>query len=330
MPCNLNEMKTPNAVLPIWLALACVGGVANDQTTSSCEDNYIVADAIRTREDVEVFVRCAAEYLEENGEAEALRAFNEDDRWLSHGGEYYVFVDSLAASGEDSLGLVFPPDRSREGAAWGDLTDDFGSDLVGEIHRVLSDHHAGWVHYAFTNPATGITEPKASYVVLVDWNGQAAGLGAGIYESDLPGTCQSGEVNAAALEQYPSDEALMAFVRCAAYEVERAGLFAARALTSDPRWRSGSIYVFGVEPETEEILFSGSEESFLVSGSVSEALFEGRRSPLLAKDFGETFWYYLFTDPASGALTRKVSFVKRVVAQGKVVVVGSGYYQPAP
>ncbi len=323
----MNDMKRCLIVLPVTLA---VGVLAAGQARASCVDNYITADAVRTREDVEVFVRCAAEYLEEHGEAEAARAFHEDDRWMSTGSEIYVFADSLAVSGDKSIALLYPPDRSREGMSWGDLTDAFGSDLIGEFHRVLSDHPAGWVHYAFTNPATGITEPKASYVVRVNWNGEAAALGAGIYESDLPGTCPSSQVNAAALDAAPSDEALMAFVRCAARAVERSGLFASRELSRDPRWRSGSIYVFGIDPETEKILFSGSQSSFAVSGRISDTLFEGRRTPLLGRDFGETFWYYVFNDPSTGAPTRKVSFGKRVVAQGKAIVVGSGYYQPAP
>ena len=40
---------------------------------------------------------------------------------------------------------------------------------------------------------------------------------------------------------------LKEFVRCAALELESEGYFATRALSTDPRWRSRSIYVFGLD-----------------------------------------------------------------------------------
>ena len=42
--------------------------------------------------------------------------------------------------------------------------------------------------------------------------------------------------------------------------------------------------------------------------------------------FGETFLYYSTRNPATGMLQRKVTFVKRVVAYGLPILVGSGYY----
>ena len=40
---------------------------------------------------------------------------------------------------------------------------------------------SGWLYYAFLNPATGNDEPKASYVKRIDWDGNPAVIGAGIY-----------------------------------------------------------------------------------------------------------------------------------------------------
>ena len=57
----------------------------------------------------------------------------------------------------------------------------------------------GWLYYSFPNPATGRDEPKASYVKRVDWDGNPAALGAGIYRRGLTGTCESEEVNTAHL-----------------------------------------------------------------------------------------------------------------------------------
>ena len=272
-------------------------------------------------------MECAAGYLAKHGTKEAHRAFYEDRRWLTEGKGQYIFVDLLAKSGEESVPFVFPPQPSREGVGFGSLVDDFGSDIIGEFHRVLTDHDAGWVYYAFTNPETGATEPKASYIVRVDWDGQMASLGSGIYEPDLPGVCSADQVNAANLEQNASDQALREFVQCAASLIESLGYFAGPVLERDPRWRHGSIYVFVIEPESEELIFSGSPASFAVSGNVS-SLFGGRKVLAAAVDFGEGSWYGDFSHPTTSDLMRKVSFVKRVRTQGATLVLGSGYYLP--
>ena len=291
--------------------------------TGSCSEHHVTAGAIRTREQMQAFVQCAAEYAEKHGEAEARRAFNEDERWKQ--GQIYVFVDSVKPSGEDSLTHVFPPDPSREGSVWGKSIDSFGTDYFFELHRLLELVDEGWIYYAFGNPATGLRQPKSSYVKTIDWNGDRAAIGAGYYSPDLPGTCEAGLVNAALLESDPSDTRLQEFVRCAALMVERSGYFAAPVLSSGPRWRHGSIYVFGINVETGAVDFSGSESSFAVSGMIPELLFDGRDAVEAAADFGEGFWYYNFTNPATGEVEPKTAYVKLVRAQGVPLLVGSGY-----
>ena len=56
--------------------------------------------------------------------------------------------------------------------------------------------------------------------------------------------------------------------------------------------------------------------------------FGGRDVVSVAKAFGETFLYYDAFNPASGRIQRKVAFVRRAMAQGKPVLIGSGYYLP--
>ena len=291
--------------------------------TGSCSEHHVTAGAIRTQEQMQAFVQCAAEYAETHGEEEARRAFNEDERWKQ--GQIYVFVDSVQPSGEDSLTHVFPPDPSREGSVWGTSIDSFGTDYFFELHRLLELVDEGWIYYAFGNPATGLRQPKSSYVKAIDWNGDRSAIGAGYYSPDLPGTCEAGLVNAALLESDPSDTRLQEFVRCAALMVERSGYFAAPVLSSDPRWRHGSIYVFGVNVETGAVDFSGSESSFAVSGMIPELLFDGRDALEASADFGEGFWYYNFTNPATGEVEPKTAYVKLVRAQGVPLLVGSGY-----
>ncbi len=297
----------------------------------SCADRPIVASAVRTTEDVQAFVQCAYEFVQEVGFEEARRAFHEDARWRS--GPIYVFVDEMTPVPGASRAFVFPPDPSREGLPWGVLTDDFGSDLVLEFYRVASDFGEGWVHYSFTNPATGRAEPKASYFKAIEWNGTPAAIGAGIYNRDLPGTCRSDEVNAALLDSAPSEARLQEFVRCAAMEMESQGYFATRALSSDPRWNSSSIYVFGLD-SYGNTLFSGDpySQTYGVFSRPSElnahldGPFGGRDVVSVGDAFGETFLYYSTINPATGMQQRKAAFVKRVAVYGLPILVGAGYY----
>ncbi len=311
------------------LAGVCSSVVAQARASDSiCESNSVAAGAIRTTRNVEAFVNCAYEYVRQHGIDEARRAFHEDARWRH--GLYYVFVDGVAETAQGSTILVYPPEPSLEGSTWGqaigDLVDGFGTNVLAHDKQVLDLAGRGWTYAKFRNPSTGIEEPKASYVIRLDWNGTDAFIGAGIYLRDRPGTCRPEHVNAAALEANPTDELLQEFVRCAALKIESMGYFAAPILSRDPRWLSGQVYVFGVNTFSEEIEFSGRASSFEASRRVRE-IFDGRDAVGVGATFGEAFWYHDFTDPATGQLTRKVSFVKRVMVQGIPLLVGSGYYR---
>ena len=189
-----------------------------------------------------------------DGTGEARRAFNEDDRWKS--GPIYVFISESTPESDRAHHFVFPPEPEREGTSRGLLIDVFGNDYYKEQHRITSGFGEGWLHYSFTNPATGRDEPKATYIKSIDWNGTPAGIGAGIYQRDIPGSCNREEVNAAGLSADPSNRKLQEFVRCAAMELESMGYFASISLSSDPRWRNDSVYVFGVDGNGNT-LFSG-------------------------------------------------------------------------
>ena len=295
-----------------------------------CADRSVSARAVRTTQDVQAFVRCAYEFVQEAGFEEARRAFHEDERWRR--GQIYVFVSEHTPMTDQARSLVFPPDPSREGTTHGQLLlDAFGSDIYQERYRILSTVGEGWIYYAFTNPATGRDEPKASYVKSIDWDGTPAAIGAGIYLRDIPGTCQSEEVNAMGLETDPSNERLQEFVRCAALELESKGYFATNTLANDPRWKHGSIYLFGLDTYGNT-LFSGDPDSGQPGSGVSElndhmgGPFGGRDVVSVGDAFGETLLYYTARNPASGEMQSKVTFVKRVVVFGLPVLIGAGYY----
>ena len=317
-------------LIPLSLAIAAAPGFAAQAEPISCADKTIVAGAVRTQGDVQAFVQCAYEHVLEVGFVEAQRAFNEDERWKS--GPTYVFVDEVTADTEAARAFIFPPDPSREGAPWGPLIDAFGN-YYSELYRFMIGFEEGWIYYAFGNPATGRDEPKASYVKRIEWDGTPAAIGAGVYRRDIPGTCEVDEVNARGLEATPSGERLQEFVRCAAMEIESKGYFASQALSTDPRWTSNSIYVFGLDMYGNT-LFSGDPYSrwfgvFSRTPELNARLdgpFAGRDVIGVADAFGESFLYYSTLNPATGKSERKVTFVKRVVAYGLPILVGAGYY----
>ena len=289
---------------------------------ATCADEYVTAAAVQSREDLEAFVRCAAEYVAEHGEEAARRAFHEDERWRH--GQTYVFVDEKAGSGLDSTIFVYPPDPTREGSTFGAVVDGFGNDVYFESDRVLSLVDSGWFHYAFINPATGLLEPKTSYLINIDWNGTPAFIGAGVYERDLPGTCSPSEVSAALLDSNQTESRLREFVNCAAYQVQSSGYFAGAALTANPRWKHGSIYLFAIDANTGKTIFSGNPASFSVSGRSPELLFGGRDLIASTAAFGSGRWYFSFNNPASGMVEPKLAFTRLVMAQGVPVIIGSG------
>lgn len=320
--------------VPLILGAGYELGSQTKVSEPACDENRVTARGIRTRRDIQAFVRCAAEYIELQGEEEAYRAFHNDERWRHDDDVYYVFVNLLGPTPERFISgtAVFPPQPFREGASR-ELVDNFGTDYYYELHRVLRDADEGWLHYAFTNFKAGRSEPKSSYVVEVDWNGHRAAVGAGIYLHDLPGTCpdREGEVNAAALEADPSEKRLREFVRCAAFEVESQGYFAGATLASDPRWKSDSIYVFGVDMHGNT-LFSGApggSRSGMRASELSPAadqMFGGQDRVSVGDAFGEALLHYTARNPSTNMPERKVTVVKRVMVQGLPILVGGGYY----
>ena len=293
-------------------------------TSLSCADKSIVASAVRTQEDVQAFVQCAYEFVQEVGFEEARRAFHEEARWRS--GQIYVFVDEIIADTDIARAFIFPPDMAREGEPWGVLIDVWGNDYYEEAYRLISHFGEGWIYYSFNNPATGQDEPKASYIKGIDWEGNPSAIGAGLYRRDLPGTCQREEVNAVQLEEHPSSQRLQEFVHCATMELETTGYFGLVSLSTDPRWRSHSIYLFGVDMYGNT-LFTGNPYNWGMGISPSELTTIAVRDDVaVAEAFGETFLYYTSVNPSNGMPQRKASFVKRVVTFGVPILIGSGYY----
>lgn len=305
-----------------------------DAINSPCMERRISASAVQTREDVRAFVHCAAEYIREHGTAKAHLAFHVDERWRH--GPLYVFVNEVAPQPDKTLALVHPPDPSKEGKVWGNLEDSFGRNLFADLYRMLAVVDAGWFYYPFLNPATGRQEPKASYVIEIEWNGIRAAVGAGIYEGDLPGTCHPERVNAALLDSAPSPRRLQEFVRCAALRLESDAHLATEELVSGKRWNNGSIYLYVLDTAGNQV-FSGKRAGvdgvpFHEWGSRASATerFGGRDTARVGEVFGEAFVYYAAENPASSTVEPKFGMIKRVTSYGVPLLVGAGYHSPDP
>ena len=170
----------------------------------------------------------------------------------------------------------------------------------------------------------------------IDWDGTRAAIGAGLYANDRPGTCNADEVNAAGLSAEPTERNLQELVRCAALVVESEGYFAKSRIERDPRWGDGSTNVFVMDMAGNQLI---SSSPLRVNGnalhewggsvetgprpSVAATWF---RSPTLSASRTSTIGSF---NPVTGRQQSKVGMLKRVVAQGVPVLVGSAYYVPA-
>ena len=70
-------------MLLTFVVAAPAFGAQEGSQPPTCEDSSIVASAVRTEEDIRVFVQCAYEFAQQEGLEEARRAFNQDARWKS-------------------------------------------------------------------------------------------------------------------------------------------------------------------------------------------------------------------------------------------------------
>ncbi len=205
----------------------------------------------------------------------------------------------------------------------------FGSDLSAEQFRLAKNFERGWVYYLTDwGFETKLWRPKAGYVIRVEWEGIDAVVGSGIYPTDTLGTCASEIANATRLNANPSVDGLQRFVDCAASEIEAKGYFATPILERDPRWNAGSVYLFAINPATGEQIFPdpGGHRELAGAGTGADP-FDGRDMVAVAATFGEAFLYYHSINPANGRMERKVTLLKRTVAGGIPLLIGSGYYK---
>ena len=284
--------------------------------------------ALQTRAALVNFVRCAEQHVADVGWTQAEADFHNDAKWMD--GPMYLF-----AIDTDGL-LIF---NASGQATSGDTNDHLDhADEDGKMFRrrfvyTAGTFGSGFVTYRFGDPATGEILPKVSYVMSVRkpyYEERSAILGAGFYPAAVPGTCSPTRVRASLVYTHVDVEQ---FVRCAELELKQRGLVALYSLRSDPRWRSGPIYMFLIDRASLVGVVHGADSSLegqyigdLVDSTGFTFVAEMAN---IAEHYGDGYTYYEFTNPSTGATESKVSYVRNIKIDGFDYVLGAGLYVPA-
>ena len=277
---------------------------------------------IHSREQLKQFVHCAAEHIEAVGWEQAIQDFSGSD-W--HDGPLALFAATI--NGEHLF--AFDIDIAPGTELW-DLRDSDGVPVVQEQARIARDFGGGYLYYRFVNPASDRIEPKASYVLRLDYQGEPAFIGAGLHPQDTHATCAP-ETTRASLVYNERD--VERFVACAEHHLQQGGLRAAHDFNRDPRWTSGPTYLFLLDMETLRRVAHGGNPALVGAdaGTVVDPngvhVAREMRRVLDAHDDGYVHYHRL--NPANGVVEAKTSYVRRVLLQGRVYLLGAGLYVPS-
>ena len=280
----------------------------------TCSPARVRAGLVYTQADVEQFVRCAELELKQRGLV-ALHDLGSDARWTS--GPIYIFLLDRA-----SLYAIVHP--TLEGQDLGDLVDSTGFKFVEEMADITEHYGDGYTYYEFTNPATGATEPKISYVRNVKIDGFDYILGTGLYVAadkaclDMP-TARDVDTRAE----------LELFVSCAADMVATLGTNAFDLLLNHPTWIEGSTYIFVNDQQCHSVVYPLDYRAD--DDDCSEVDADGTPLQQNIKDIanseeGKGYTGYIWQNPATGKEERKTSYVVGVELDGEIVAVGAGLY----
>ncbi len=280
----------------------------------ACSPERVRASLVYTASDVESFVHCAAQYLQQEG-LSALHTFDHDPRWRS-GPTYLFMLDwndiTITGGGTGQIGIDMT-----------DVADANDMIIMDEIRRVLDNFGEGYVYYTFLNPATMQDEAKTSFVTRISVAGHPYVLGTGLYVSSP--ACRTvppayAVDTAAELEQY---------VTCAAELVRQRGTEAYDLLLHHPHWIDGETYVFIVDPACRSVLYPldyrSDEEGCDVTDEdgvkLNELIVKAAASP------ERQGWVnYRWLNPDSNVVETKSSFVVGVEVGDELLAVGAGIY----
>ncbi|MCY4023199.1 MAG: cache domain-containing protein [Anaerolineaceae bacterium] len=288
-----------------------------------CDSNEGRLADIHSREQLKAYVHCAAQHIEAVGWEQAAQDF-ETSAWMD--GDVYLFAGTL----QGDIFFVAGSGLAAGTNLW-DLQDSEGVWSTRELARIASDFGEGFAYYRFTSRETGRDEPKLSYIMTLERDGEPAGLGAGYHPRDTHGSC-SPEVVRASLVYTERD--VERFVTCAEHHLRQRGLQAIHEFNTDPRWKAGPTYLFLFDLEELFTLVNAGQPQLV--GTVRDAAAyapdqvpgapETRRI-LASHDDG--YVYYTFRNPATEEEGRKIAYFRRLLLDGRSYYIGSGLYVPA-
>jgi len=311
---NIRILKVLATFAMLILVTGCVSQAPTPGTTTTTAVPSVApartGQPYSPDSELTVFVTDAYVYYQRVGKAAAIREFSDRNGSFTRGDRYIWALDF------NGTNLAHPYHPEFTGQNQSDLTDVSGVRLI-EAMQYAARNGSGFVTYQFENPVTGITGPKLAYVKRVDdtWY-----LASGIYGLNMSIPQQSPEVVRQALETKVNDA--VEFAR----KNGRESALAAFNNTTSPFATNGTyVFAFDMNGTTLAMPFQktslGKNERNLTD---INGIAIGERKIQLAQQ-GGGYFYYVYTNPASGKSEFKVSYVKPVDSQW---VVGAGMYLP--
>nr|WP_321507590.1 cache domain-containing protein [uncultured Methanoregula sp.] len=311
------DAKIPVALLILALLLisaGCTSPVARNITPSGPVTPATITTAAGTSltpaENLITVVNDAAVYSQRVGKTAALNEFANRNGSFTRG-ELYIWAYDF-----NGTNLAHPYHPEFLGNNKLDLTDAAGVRMI-EVMRDTARNGSGFATYQFENPISGKTEQKLAYVKKID---DSWWIGSGIYGSDISIPQQSPDTIRQILE------AKAGYAVNYARNTGREKALAAFNNASGPFAENGTyIFAFDMDGTTLAMPFVkeniGKNERNLTD---QNGIAIGERKIQLALH-GGGFFYYVYTNPASGRPEFKVSYVTPVDSHW---VAGTGIYLP--
>lgn len=256
---------------------------------------------------LEAFVKSAAALVEEKGD-KAFHTFRQKGTKWFHD-DQYIFVWDM-----EGLRYVYPPDVTGEGQNIRALKDVDDKPIAERMIEVASSKKGrGWVHYRWPKPGELDPSWKSTYVMQVKSpSGQIFLIGSGAY--DMP-VQRSFIVDA---------------VDSAAKLIEREGLKAFDTLRSKrSQYSYQDTYIFVIDEYGVELMnaaFPKLEGRHVMDYKDADGNYFVREFINVAKTKGSGWVDYLWPKPGDVEKSQKSAYVKKVMIDGKMIIVCAGLY----
>ncbi len=314
---------TGPACVVLLLALLLTALAPPVAAQTPCDSHAGRLADLNSREELKAFVRCAAAHVEMVGWEQAAQDF-EGAEWLD--GPIYLFASTM-----DGTTLFSPGTDANPGDSLWELSDSDGVAVVQEQARIARDFGGGYVYYRLENIASGAEEPKLSYVLQLDHQGEPAFIGAGLHPQDTHGTCPADSVRASLVY---NEQDVETFVNCATHHLQQNGLQALHDFGNDERWISGPTYLFLYDLAGAFAVFNAGQPQVVGTVRDASSYAEGRVAvvPEIQRILGshdDGYVYYRFRNPATDEEGRKITYARRVLLDGQAYILAAGLYVPS-